>query len=156
MIFPILLVSLLSALLWVTVRGKDAWPFSHYPMFSGLADIAELEVFRLALETTEGDLIWWRSEFYRYPEVVGRTLKHLQRLEGEGGQSRALAGLERQRLLAAVLRLIEVEEGRSDRYRAFQVVRRTVAADDDGALKISEQTVITIPLAEIKRIRRAD
>ena len=156
MIFPILLVSLLSVLLWVTVRGKDSWPFSHYPMFSGVADIAEVEVFRLALETTDGEVIWWRSEFYRYPEFVGRSLKHLKQLEDESRQSRALAGLERQRLLAAVLRLIELEEGRSDRYRAFQVVRRAVAADDDGALKITEQTVITIPLAEIKRIRRAD
>src|SRR6185295_14076061 len=26
--------ALVAALVWATISGKDAWPFSHYPMFS--------------------------------------------------------------------------------------------------------------------------
>ena len=157
MSFPILLfILLLALLLWVTVRGKDAWPFSHYPMFSRLTNLSEVEVFRVALETTAGEIIWWRSEFYRYPEFVGRRLKRLHQMESEGGPAALFAPLERQRYLAAVLSLIEFEEGRLERYSAFHIVRRTVAAGGDDTLEIKEQTVNRIPLEGINRIRRAD
>ena len=152
MLFPILVfILLLLPLLWVMVRGKDAWPFSHYPMFSGLANISEVEVFRVALETTAGEVVWWTSEFYRYPEFVGLWLKRIQRLEAEGGRSAVLASLERQRCLAEVLRLVETERGHLDQYMAFLIVRRT--ADDDNGITIFDQTVSRIPLAGIKRMR---
>src|ERR1700737_744218 len=100
MVVPVLLfILLLAPLLWTMVRGRDAWPFSHYPMFSHLTDLSEVEVFRAALETTNGEIVWWRSEFYRYPEFVGRSLKRIQRLEVEGGRTAALVSLERQRCL---------------------------------------------------------
>jgi len=155
MVFPILLCSfLLVPLFWVMVRGQDAWPFSHYPMFSQLTGLSEVEVFRLALETTTGEILWWRSEFYRYPEFVGRRLQSIHQMESEGARAKALASLERQRCLAEVLRLIETEVGRLDRYQAFQIVRRTV--DTNNGLTIKDQTVARIPIAEIKRIERAD
>ena len=154
MFLPILLfILLLTPLLWVTVRGKDAWPFSHYPMFSRLTNLNQVEVFRVALETTTGEVVWWGSEFYRYPEFVGLWLKRIQQMEGEGGRSAALALLERQRCLAEVLRLMETEGGRLDQYLAFLIVRRT--ADGGNGITIRDQTVSRIPLAEIKRIRRA-
>jgi hypothetical protein len=157
MTLPILLfILLLALLLWVTVRGQDAWPFSHYPMFSRLTDLSEIEVFRVALETTAGEITWWRSEFYRYPEFVGRMLKRLHQMESEGGRAALFAPLERQRYLAAVLSLIEFEKGRVESYRAFHIVRRTVAARGDNTLEIKEQTVARIPLEGINRIRRAD
>lgn len=155
MTIPILLFILLPALLlWVTVSRKDAWPFSHYPMFSRLTDLSEVEVFRVALETTTGEIVWWRSEFYRYPEFVGRKLKKIQQLEGEGGSVAGLASLERQRCLSEVLRLIESEAGGLDHYQAFHIVRRTV--DTDDGFTIRDQTVARIPLAGIKRISLAD
>lgn len=157
MSFPILLfIFVLALLLWATVRGKDAWPFSHYPMFSRLTDVSEVEVFRVALETITGEIIWWRSEFYRYPEFVGRILKRLHYMESEGGKVALFASLERQRYLAAVLSLIESEEGRVEPYTAFHIVRRTIAAGGDNTLEIKEQTVTRIPLEGIHRIRRAD
>jgi len=155
MVFPILLCSfLLVPLFWVMVRGQDAWPFSHYPMFSQLTNLSEVEVFRLALETTTGEIVWWRSEFYRYPEYVGRMLKQLHEMEIEAGRPRAFASLERQRYLAEVQRVIETEVGRLDRYQAFQIVRRTV--DTNNGFTIKDQTVARIPIAEIKKIERAD
>jgi hypothetical protein len=155
MFLPILLfILLLAPLLWVMVRGKDAWPFSHYPMFSRLTNLSEVVVLRVALETTGGEVVWWGSEFYRYPEFVGIWLKRTQQMEGEGGRSAALASLERQRCLAEVLRLIETAGGRLDQYQALLIVRRSVA--DGNGITIRDQTVSRIPLAGIKRIRRAD
>ena len=135
------------------VRGRDAWPFSHYPMFSQLTEVSEVEVFRLALETTTGEIVWWRSEFYRYPEFVGRILKRTHRLQSEGGQTEGLALLERQRCLSEVLRLIDTEAGDHDRYQAFHIVRRTIETGKE--LSIRDETVAMIPLAAIKRINRA-
>jgi hypothetical protein len=157
MSISILLFILLPALLlWVTVRGKDAWPFSHYPMFSRLTDLSEVEVFRVALETTTGEIVWWRSEFYRYPEFVGRRLKRLHQMESEGGPAALFAPLESQRYLRAVLSLIETEAGGVEAFRAFHIVRRTVAAGNDNTLEIREQTVARIPLEGINRNPSAD
>jgi len=157
MTFPILsFVILLALLLWVTIQGKDAWPFSHYPMFSGLRDLSQVEVFRVALETRAGEVIWWRSEFYRYPEFVGRRLKRLQQLASEDGRTATFASLEGKRYLSTVLSLIEREEGGVESYVALHIVRRTVSAGSDSKLEIKEQTLNRIPLEGIRRIRRAD
>ena len=154
MVVPILLfIFLIGPLLWTMVRGHDAWPFSPYPMFSRLLDLNEVEVHRLALETKTGEVIWWRSEFYRFPEFVGRKLKRIYQLEGEGGRAAVLALLERQRCLEEVLRLIEAEGGCLDHYQAFLIVRRSVA--EGNVLTIRDETVARIPLAGIKRGYRA-
>ena len=151
----LLLVVLLAPMLWVTVRGKDAWPFSHYPMFSRLTNLSEVEVFRLALETKEGEIVWWHSEFYRYPEFVGRMLKQLHRRECESGRTAAFAALERQRYLAEVLNLIEAEEGAVEHYAALRIVRRTVDPHSAGP-HIEDETIARVAIGEIKRLRRAN
>jgi hypothetical protein len=156
MIFTVLFVILLLLpLVWVTVRGVDAWPFSHYPMFSQLMSPNEVEVFRVALETDAGEVVWWRSDFYRYPEFVGRTLKRIHRMSKEGGKIEAVAALETQRCLAEVLRLIEVEEGNANHYRAFHLIRRSIDTRGDKAFSVKDQTVARIPFGSIKRINRA-
>ncbi len=156
MTLPILLLVILFApMLWAMARGKDLWPFSSYPMFSRLLSLRDVEVFRLALETTEAEVVWWRSEFYRYPELVGRRLKRIYRMEQEGGRTASVAQLERQRLLNEVLRLIDSECGGLAQYQAFRIVRRTLDPNDDDHLSIDDQLIARIPFQEIKRINRA-
>lgn len=142
----------LIPLLWVTLRGKDAFPFSHYPMFSNLSDVNNVEVYRIALETHEGKLVWWKSEFYRYPEMVGRKFKDLYQIENEGEE--VFSNLERQRLLIQVLRLIEDEEKSTRQYQAFHVIKRTAYEDEQKQLIIQEETIEKFPLEGIKKIRR--
>jgi hypothetical protein len=155
-LFITVLILFLAGFAWTMVRGADAWPFSHYPMFSGPINVAQVCVFRLALETIDGERIWWQSEFFRYPEFVGRMLKRTYQLEQHGGPTAAWALLERQRYLAEVLRLLEEETGTLERYRAFHLVQRTVNSGSAKELSVNEQTVLTIPLAGIKRVDRAD
>lgn len=147
---------LLAALVWVTISGKDAWPFSHYPMFSDPMSLSNLMVIRLALETREGEIIWWRSSFYRYPEYVGRRLKHTYQMEREPSQSARLAPLERQKYLAEVMRLIRLEEGSLDRYCAVRIVQRTASADEPQGFVIHEQILARIPLEELQGIHRGN
>jgi hypothetical protein len=109
----------------------------------------------VALETATGEVVWWRSEFYRYPEFVGRKLKRIHQMECEGGRATAIASLERQRYLAEVLRLIDLEEGCLERYMAIRIVRRTVDPNGDN-LTTNDDVVARIPFALIKRINLAD
>ncbi|HKX28057.1 MAG TPA: hypothetical protein VJ302_10215 [Blastocatellia bacterium] len=145
--------ALVAVLVWVTVSGKDAWPFSHYPMFADPANLASLLVVRLALETREGDVIWWHSRFYRYPEYVGRQLKRTYRLEETQSRFSVLAPLERRKYLVEVMRLMRLEEGSFDRYRAIHLIQRTASADPARGLVIREQSLARIPLAELRDLR---
>jgi hypothetical protein len=145
MLFTILFVALLvSQMVRVTLRRMDAWPFSHYPMFSGLTDLPKVEVFRVALETAEGEIIWWRSRFYRDPQEIGSQLKRAAAREKEHAQF--------QRHLSEVLRLIRLEEGDVNRYRALHIIRRTVREDYGGALLIDDRPIATIPVEAIGSI----
>lgn len=141
----------LIPLFWVTLRGKDAYPFSHYPMFSNLCDIKDVEIFRIALETNDGKLVWWKSEFYRYPEIVGRKLKELYQIENDTKD--VFLSLEKQRLFSEVLRLIEAEEKISEKYQSFRIVMRTAREDERKHLTIQEETVAILPFEGIKKIR---
>lgn len=146
--YLIFFIIILIPLLCITLRGKDAFPFSHYPMFSNLSSPNQVEVFRIALETTDGKSVWWKSEFYRYPEFVGRRLKELEQTESDG--LKAFTSLDRQRYLIEVLRLIEAEEKSLDQYRAFLIVRRTV----DNDVEIKDDVIERIPLEGMKKIKR--
>lgn len=146
--------TLVAVLIWVTINGKDIWPFSHYPMFAEPANLDNLLVVRLALETREGELIWWRSRFYRYPEFVGRKLKRTYQLEREQSRFSALAPLERRKYLAEVIRLIRFEEGTIDQYSAIHLIQRTASADPAHGLIIREQSLARIPLSELRHLCR--
>lgn len=157
MILPILLsIVVLAPMVWVTVRGKDAWPFSHYPMFSRLTGLGDVEIFRVALETRSAEVVWWRSKFYRYPEFVGRELRLLDAQTAERGPVAAIASLEKQRYLAEVLRLIEAEEGGIERYEALLIMKRRIQPDPASRLLVKDELIFRVPTSKIKRVRRAD
>ncbi len=155
LLIAVFICGLLAPFLWAMVRGKDYWPFSHFPMFSRPGTVKELAVFRLALETNTGAVTWWRSEFFRYPEFVGQRLRRIHQAISQGGKDAAFATLEQEFLLTEVLRLIEREEGSIDQYQAFQVVRRTVDNLDGATPIIKDDTVARIPLPTLKRIHSA-
>lgn len=149
MIFYIIFfIIILIPSLWVTLRGKDAFPFSHYPMFSNLSNPVQVEVFRIAFEKKDGEFVWWKSEFYRYPEFVGRRLKQLHQTDND--KIKAFTFLERRRYLIEVLRLVETEEKSPEQYQAFLIVRRTVNSD----FEINDVVIERIPLEGIKKIKR--
>jgi len=148
--------ALVAALLWATLRGKDAWPFSHYPMFSAPATLSGLIVVRIALETRAGAIIWWRSRFFRYPEYIGRRLKATYDVEEAGHRHTAVTIVERQWFLTEALRLIRLEEGSLDRYAALRIVRRTASNDPAGGLMIEERMLARIPLNDLERTPRVD
>jgi hypothetical protein len=157
MTLPIILFFLvLAPMIWVTVRGKDAWPFSHYPMFSRLTGVQDVEIFRVALETKSTEVVWWRSKFHRYPEFVGRQLRLLERQAAERGPTAAIGSLEKQRYLAEVLRLIEGEEGCLEQYEALLIVKRRIQPDHESRLLVKDELIFRVPLDQIKRVRCAD
>ena len=151
MILAILVISFFAwQLLCVTVRGREAWPFSHYPMFAQPHTLAQVEVFRVARETADGEIIWWRSRFYRYPERLGRDLRQAQTLAQHNA---ALPLLEQRRLLAEAARLIRLEEGGASRYRALRIVRRTAAFDRQQQLVVGEETIATVSFDSLPPLR---
>ncbi len=125
MIFCIVLITIF---LWVTLRGKEAWPFSAYPMFSQRRDISQVEVVRVALETQAGELIWWQPHFYRYPEAIGRNLKRLYALQQGIATSLELLA-HQQKICADVIRLLHQEKGNLQHYRSILLIRRNLIKD---------------------------
>ena len=150
MIAELFFTAMVVGLVWATVSAKDSWPLSHYPMFSGLTKLEEVEVFRLALETRHGEIIWWQSHFYRYPEYIGGMLQMLDRFEREKQQPLSLALLARHRYLLEVLRLIALEEGSVQDYQAFHIVRRTASQNSTQGIVLHDTTIARIPIADIQ------
>lgn len=132
--------------LWVTLFRKQLYPFSFYPMYSAPHSLDDIVVFRLALEKKDGSVVWWRSEFYRYPEYLGRKLKQLHASGIGDVQRSALLRLEQTRLLLIALKIIEKEEGTTDGYSAFRIVQRTMTAD----IRPVDKIIGIIPLDTLK------
>lgn len=142
----IFFIIICGALLWVTIGRKEAFPFSWYPMYSGPNSLDKVRVFRIALEKTGGEITWWRSRFYRYPEYTGRKLKELRYMLRERVQNEVFVLLERNRLLLEVMRLIESEEGSVINYKAFHIVERTIS----DSLEITDRTVEVVSFTELR------
>ena len=70
-------------LAYITFFGKEAYPFSSYPMFSQTYELQSIKIIKIALEDKNGDLIWWESEFYRYPQIIGNNIKKMIQLKNE-------------------------------------------------------------------------
>jgi len=115
-----------SILFWVTIIGKDIFPFSHYPMFSNLHHVSKVKVFRLALETQNGNIEWWKSEFYREPEFIGAMIKQYYWAMKANKIPKPILLLWRNKLLIKVLYLVKAEHGSIKNYKAFHIIMRTI------------------------------
>lgn len=140
-------------LIWTTIRGQDVFPFSHYPMFSELGEMSNVEVFRIALETKEDRVYWWKSEFYRYPEYIGRQLQKLCQLEKEDGKTVPFVMLKKHQYLREVLRLIELEEKTIDNLNSLRIIKRTIFEDKD-VLRINDEIIEVIAVSELLQNNR--
>jgi hypothetical protein len=95
----------------VTLLRREAWPFTRYPMFSHYRDPRDVCVICIALENSDGNLTWWRPHFYRYPDILGRKLVP---------DDPSL----RLKYVSEVLRLVRLEKGATDSYRAIHILER--------------------------------
>jgi hypothetical protein len=143
----ILFFTICILLLWVTFAGKELYPFSYYPMYSAPHDLKSISVFRIALEKKDGSIVWWQSEFYRYPEYSGRKLQQLWQARENNQQKKIFLQLEQQRLLISVLQIMEKENINTGEYNAFHIIERTINAD----LQPVDKTIEVIPLNRLKR-----
>jgi hypothetical protein len=147
MFYMVFFLLICSALVLVTIAGRDFYPFSNYPMFSAKHQVSNIKVFRVALETQEGKLEWWQHEAFRYPEFVGKKLKQIyDTLPGNDGKASVLANLQKYKLLAEVLRLIRLDGYAIDHYRAFHLIERTISNN----LEIKDKTVEIVLFSNIK------
>jgi hypothetical protein len=144
MIYVAFFLLICMVLVWVTISGRDAFPFSYYPMFSGLKKIQEVKVIRIRLESSDGKIEWWETEFYRYPEFVGKKMKVLY--NHDQGKAGIFYELEKKRLLNEVLRLIADEKGAKNTYTSFHIVERTIGVD----LRIQDKILEVIPFSRLK------
>lgn len=148
MSIPIILFSTICILLlWVTITGKDIYPFSYYPMYSVPRNLENISVFRIALERKDGSIAWWKSEFYRYPEYSGRKLQQLWQVKNDDPKRDVILQLEKDRLLIAVLQIMENENIDINHYNAFHIIERTMQGD----LKPVDKTIEIVPLKRLKK-----
>jgi hypothetical protein len=115
-------------------------------MYSTPHSVDQISVFRLALEKKDGTVAWWQSEFYRYPEYLGRKLQQIKNAGSDDIKKSTLLKLEQKRLLLIALQIIEKEEGNSDAYNAFRIIQRTTAAD----LQPVDEIIEIIPITRLK------
>ncbi|MDO3642251.1 hypothetical protein [Mucilaginibacter sp. L3T2-6] len=125
--YVIFFLVICAVLLWVTIRKKEAYPFSYYPMYSSGHKIENVCVYRIALKKQDGSMAWWESEFYRYPEYVGRKLKQLSVAHKQINPNGIFLELEKRKLLIMVMRIMEKEGAEISSYYAFCIVERKVA-----------------------------
>ena len=150
MAFSILSVILVLGIqLFVTISGKDLWPFSAYNMFSTHLDINQHSVFRVALERNDGEIVWWKSHFYRYPEQVGKQIRRLNKLEDNSPKTKMVIALETRKTLIEVARLIRQEDSRFDDYQAFHIIERKARVAYKSEISIEDQTVVRVPFREL-------
>jgi len=132
-----LLIAILFVPAWiVTLRRKDAWPFSCYPMFSSLMFPETLGVYRIALEHSDGSLRWWNPHFYKLQGTLGKRLVYaaLARRTGE---------VER---IVQLVRSSTNEDSNLEQARSLCVVlRRCQTAGDE--IKVIDNVVLRIGLA---------
>lgn len=139
---------LLGVWCWVTVTGRDAWPFSSYPMFSRRYRLAEVVVFAVAYEATDGRIDWWRPVHDRDAERVGQRLQLLAPAGHGSAVAQAARRLAVRSELARVIRLATLERGQAPAWRALHIVRRTI--DERGtAISIRDQTLDIVPMDEL-------
>jgi len=131
-----------GVLTWVTVTGKDLYPFSSYPMFSA-CNKPPVKVIRLALEDRHGNITWWRSRFYRYPEFAGKKLVSFYQASSSEKAHPAII-LAKAKLLKELTRLINIDEECSD-YKALHIIERTITE----SLQITERTLEIIQIDAI-------
>lgn len=133
-------------LLWVTIRGRDLSPFSHYPMFSGTNNINNIAVYRLALEKKDGTIEWWESEFYRYPEFIGKKLSEMLSPVNADSKTTPFYSLQKNKLLNDVIRLMTLEGIDIKNYNAFHIIKRTT----DNTLEVYNRTIDVIPISTLQ------
>jgi hypothetical protein len=134
-----------AILIWVTLRKKEIYPFSYYPMYSSPHLLGEINVFRIALKKDD-IMVWWESEFYRYPEYAGRKLKQLWAARNNAGEKDVFLQLERDRLLILVLQIMQKEKVDIGRYDALCIVERRI----NGDLEPIDQLIETVLLNDLR------
>ncbi len=137
-------------LIWVTLKGKEAWPLSCYPMFSNFMTMNDVAIFRLAMETKEGEIIWWSPRFPRYQRRIGKVLKRIH-LSGRGNNTSA-GMTDQYTYLVDVARLIIQEQGSIDRYQAFCIFRRSIRIDSGNQWIVNDDLIERIPMASIEQV----
>lgn len=140
--------ALVAVLTWVTLSGRDAWPFSAYPMFSELRRLDQVSVYCIAFETSAGSLEWWRPRHYRYAERIGQSLQRFAPSCNATAAHQAALSLARRQTLRHALRLVELELGVVPAWNAVHVVRRSVN-QRDGRLTVHNDTVEVVPVREL-------
>lgn len=127
MLYSIFFILMCGILVWVTIRKKDLFPFSWYPMYSGSYRAGQVRILRIALQDRAGGVTWWKTKYYRYPEFIARKLDKLMQTAVDHPAGIGINILEQKRVLAEVLRLIEQEEGSVKNYVGFQIIERRMS-----------------------------
>ena len=132
------------------VRQQDAWPFSHYPMFSRRIAVEDLVVFRIALENASGQVVWWQPRFFRFQDRLGARFSELVR-ESSQGPASSPALLE---LFARTERLILADAPSADCV-AVLFIRRRIERNA-GAFVTRDDVAARVPWSTAQaRDRRA-
>lgn len=135
--------SLVMAFLWITLKGKESWPFSCYPMFSKPIIASEnMAYYRIALESENGAIDWWKPSFPRHQRRVSLILEKAS-LDMESKDSIET----KQRCLTELVKLLNREQP-EHKHIAICIYLRRMVNNDNGALSIDNELAerITLPL----------
>jgi hypothetical protein len=131
---------LVASALVAMLRQRDAWPFSHYPMFSRRITAENLVVFRIAIEDAGGRIAWWRPRFFRMADRLCARLEELAR-DAPNAPPDSPALLE---LFAHTERLILADNPVSKSCRAVLFIRRRIERRD-GVFTPRDEVVARLP-----------
>jgi len=148
---PAFCAVLLAVLVWISVVGRDRWPFSCYPMFSIKMDDRHLSVFSVALDQGEGGITRWKPEFHRLPrafdkafrETMSQAAKSQLEAMGKGGIS-----TEQRALFAMIAAGLDENETRET--EAIMLVRRRFQRGSSGIYSLDEIPVLRVPIAQLR------
>jgi len=132
------------SLAYISLFSQEAYPFSSYPMFSQTYQLQSIKIIRIAIEAKNGELIWWESKFYRYPQIIGNNIKKLTQLKNELNPK--IYNLKLNKTLLYALNLFHNEYVTLNNYHSFHIIERSI----DKNLKIIDKTISIISFEQIK------
>lgn len=135
MIGAVFFMVLLIVLILISLLDKEAFPFSHYPMFSRLYRIDQVVIYRIAIENEKGEIKWWTSKFHKYPEKAGKKLNTLK--DSQTYQDPSLL-LYRNKILFEIKRLIALEH---QNVKAIHIVERSIEPN----FSVKDKTIEIVP-----------
>jgi hypothetical protein len=143
---PLLLLALcfIACSWYCTLRRRDAWPFTGYPMFENAVSAEAIQVYRIALEFSDGECVWWHPQYYKLQQTLGTEYARTLRLPPNSRTDQL------SRLSLKISYFLSEDSG-AEGATAFRIICRRPVRSADGTWGATDELVARISLPPLRK-----